>query len=392
MMKNNVTRRAALGGIIGAAAVPQAVSRLAASQDRPAAAGEAPAKEGGYVEEALEAHCTQADAAGTTPAKPVLQNRARLAYNNPTSVQLYVPESLVLAGFWWMRNYRKGRGIVVPSGVNGRTIISFRADLAFEDRVHYNSWYSIFACARTDDSQVVYKLVPYFTVASRFGSTVILGDPGIGADASMATTYSGLADNRLAGVEVMVIEEREMFVGRTTTVTGNTNGTIALDQPGALARGDRLLVAPPGYEEYAWLCDTYIDTAEPRNIADTGTRVGMLQSNNIRSVPAKGKVELPIKIDCRSYVSPLALGIDLFRTFSVSTSSTGTVSDRFWHDSSGHEIDIRMENKLSTKTQSFSYGGISVPFSRQQAFWYSTSGTLDGNIVQRSMQPRGYYL
>lgn len=347
---------------------------------------------GNSVEEELHARYTKTEADAINAIKPVLQNRARIDYNSASSVRIYVPESLVMAGFWWMRSYRKGSGLAFSSGVNGDTIVSFPSNLAFENSVHLSNWYSVFACANPGDSKATYKLVPYFTVASRAGSVLTFGDPGIGANSSATTTYSGLATDALVGVDVLVIDEEEWLIGRTTTATANTNGTLTLADAGTLAQGDRVLVAPPGYQEYVWLCDIYIDSAEPRNIADTGAWVGTTQSNNISSVPTSGEVSPALKIDCRSYVSPLALGIDLFRTFSLQTASTGTVSDNFWHDSSNHVIETRVDTKALTSTQSFATSGISVPFSRQQAFWYATGGSLDTNITLRSMQPRGYYL
>lgn len=113
--------------------------------------------------------------------------------------------------------------------------------------------------------------MPFLRVGSVAGSVVTLNKAGEGISTVQAKTYSWSATNNLAGVKCLVIGENGNWSGRVATITANTTTTVTLDVIGALAFGDFLLPAPPGYTEFGYMGTFYNDTAEVRNIYDTGS-------------------------------------------------------------------------------------------------------------------------
>lgn len=328
---------------------------------------------------------------GTLGVRSIIQGRARVKYNTTTSIAVWVPAQVVMAGHRFMGSYHKGVGKQFATGVNGKTTISFTTGLAHESAIKVSNWYAIFALANSGDATCVLKLMPFFTVKSVAGLVVSLGQNGAGGTPGTAATYT-LATNELSGSEVLLIEEATLFSGRVVNCTASDTGSVTLDDVGSLAVGDRILCAPVGWDSYAYLGSFYVDAAgEPKNIADEGHRVGALMDYTVAGVTASGEVTPAAEIVLRSYVSPLATAAVLSVTQTLSTASTGDYAEYFWHDSSSHEIERTFVTKEGTANMGVDRGAVVLPFSEEQSFYYSTAGSLDTAIVSRSMQVRGWY-
>jgi hypothetical protein len=341
----------------------------------------------------LTAHYTKAEVDSAHATTTLVQGRGRVDYHTPNSVIVYVPASLVMGGFRVFGSYRNGSGRALPTGVNGSKVVAWPTDLAVEGAVMDGNWYSIFAAADDEDPTVTFVLMPYFTVKAVAGRKVSFGLGGEGEDPDAAITYTGLGTNELAGVDVLLAEENQRFSRRTVSAAANTGSSITLDDVGGLTQGDRILAAPPGYDNYVWISDFYIEKGgEPRNIADMGDWVGSRMSARLADVPASGDVTTPVKIDCRSYISPLASGITLYRAVTLSTASTGNFAEYFWHDASSHAVAERFYNKVTASNETIAESPIVIPFSKTQSFYYSTAGTLAASAAFRSMQTRGWFV
>ncbi len=327
---------------------------------------------------------------GTLGVRSIIQGRARVKYNTTTSIAVWVPAQVVMAGHRFMGSYHKGIGKQFATGVNGKTTLSLSTDLAHESAVKVSNWYAIFALANNGDATCVLKLMPFFTVKSVAGLVVSLGQNGAGGTPGTAATYT-LTTDALIGSQVLLIEEANLFSGRVVNCTANGTGSVTLNNVGGLAVGDRILCAPV-WDNYAYLGSFYVDAAgEPKNIADEGHRVGALMDYAVAGVTASSEVTPAAEIVLRSYVSPLATAAVLSVTQTISTASTGDYAEYFWHDSSSHEIERTYMTKEGTINLGVDRGAVVIPFSEQQSFYYSTAGSLDTAIVSRSMAVRGWF-
>jgi hypothetical protein len=340
----------------------------------------------------LAARYTKTETDTLLEPKAVIQQRAMIDYRTTTSVWAYVPERLVMAGFW-DRSYRKPNGKQFATGADGRVAVTHPTDLAFGTSIRANNWNAVFAVANDEDATCTFVLVPYFTVASVAGNVVTFGQGGTGEDTSIAATYTGLATDELAGCEVFLLEENYLFSRRVVNATANTDGSLTLDDVGTLAQGDRILVKPPHYEHYCWLGDWYGEAlGEPRNMADTGGKVGSDFASNFTSMPASGEVAVAVEIDCRGYCSPLARGVTIYRAVTLSTATTGNFTDSFLHDSSNHTIVSTYHEKVVSGNKTIANSAMDLEFSKKQSFWYLTGGTLDTSAVSRTARVRGWFL
>lgn len=329
----------------------------------------------------------------STEATRVIQGRARIDYGSTNSVNVFLPENIVMAGFRWMGSYKKGNGLYLPTGVgsNGSLSVNNTTDLAVESTAHLENWYAVFAVANDGDSTATFVNMPFFRAASVASNVVSLAQGGeTDGDTITATTYS-MANNALVGSEVLIITGNKQFYGKTTTVTANTNGSVTLADAGVIAAGDFFLVAPPSYDHYCYMGSWYLDTAEPRNMADAIQEVNST-GINIPSVPATGAISTPTRYPLAGLVSPLATGYIFTLTFSLSTASTGNCAHYIWHDGSLHETYSHYVNKYSASTEVFVEAANKIMFSREQAIWLSTAGSanMEVNITNRTIRTLGW--
>lgn len=321
-------------------------------------------------------------------AATVLQSRARIDYGTANSVFAWVPESLVMAGFRFFGSYKKPSGRAIATAADGKVEINDSTDLSIIDTRKTDNWYAVFAGCNESDAAATFVNLPFFRVSSVATNTITLGDGTEDAGESPAATTYDMINDVMAGSEVLVIQEGGIWSGRTTTVTANTNGTITVADATGLAAGDFFLVAPPEFDEYVYLGSWYLDSAEPRNRADTGYKVAALMVQ-IPTLPATGALS-NVKVPVRGLISPLATSYLGRLVFSLSTADTGDVNHQFRHDSNLHSIAQEFYVKSGTSTETFATAPIELPFSKEQAFWLEAGGTLSGSISGRQFQCYGW--
>lgn len=317
-------------------------------------------------------------------------NRARVNYRTGSSIWLWIGALAPLCGFRFMGNNSKS-GRSIATGVNGRTIVESAdgADLGIETTRAFENWYAVFACANAGDASCVFKLMPYLRVASKSGSVVTLGQAGEGKTLPLTARTYAWANDALNGLECLVINEGGYFVGRVTTITDSTNGTLTLADATNIVDGDFLLPAPPNFTEFGWVADHYMDTHEWRNIADTGRDVQSYMID-IVTIPATGAISTAQEYSFAGYISPLATMVMGNLTYSLSTTSGGSVAHYFWHDSSNHEIASAYQEKVSSASATSVATQLNLGFSVSQSTWISTAGALAASITGRSFRVLGW--
>ena len=332
--------------------------------------------------------------------QPVIgQGRAKIQYYDATDVYVYCPPQIVMGGFRFNGQYKKGRAPLVNTGVNGKTIVSTVSNLGCETATIKQNWYAVFACSNSGDATVTFKVMPFLRVGSVAGSVCTLNYAGYGANAHsiVAATYNFTATNNLAGVDCLVISEIQSalnyFSGRTTTITANTTTSVTLATIGTVGAYDFLLPAPPGYTNYCYLGAFLLDAGGSNgtvmNIADTGTIVGSLvvvtADPNWSATGALTNVQL----HWGGYISPLAMGITVDDSCSLSTASLGSFTTNHYHDGSSHLIaQFACYKEVNG---SYSYGTtFLLPFSQGQITNYSSTGTLSATRVSGSLNVLGW--
>ncbi len=322
-------------------------------------------------------------------------NRGRLNYYNATSVEVQVPDAIVMGGFRFMGHYKKGRAPVFSSGVSGFKVVSTTSDLGAEATKKNSNWYAVFACANDGDTSASYKLMPFVRVGSVDGSVCTLNYGGENSHTISAITYSW-ATNALANADCLVISEGlgNRFSGRTTSITANTDATITLGTIGTLGAYDYLLSAPPGFTHYCYLGAFYNDSAgEPYNIADNGCFAqSYMSANQDPNWVATGAVAGPPgnKIMWGGYISPLATGVYLRISTSTSTGSGGNIYTNFSHDSFNHVIAEDTYYKEVASTSATAMAQHFVNFSIGQFMYYWTSGGLEASRISGQLRAYGW--
>lgn len=263
------------------------------------------------------------------------------------------------------------------------------AGLGAESSVRPENWYGAFAVSNPVDSSATIKTMPFLRVASVAGLVVSLNKAGEGIHTVQAQTYSWAGVNNLSGVKCLVISEAGNFTGRVATITENKPGSVTLDSVGALAFGDFLLPAPPGFTEFCYLATFYNDTAEVRNIYDTGSEV-VSKGIYILS-PETAGAQTNTSINCAGYISPLASGVRLDSLCLMSTASGGDYAEYFSPDSGNHTVRTNYDYKDNSSSRSFVFGGVSLAFLYAQTFCITTAGTLKGSRSGGQITPTGWF-
>lgn len=324
----------------------------------------------------------------THPAGP----RNIIQYGTATTVKIR-DAFFAMGGFRFHGNYKKRAAPVFPSASHQSTI-STATDLAFGmSSVVLENWYGVFACADDGDANVTFRVVPFLRAESVATDVVTLRKAGESVHASAPQTYTWVAD-ALNGAECLVITETVdgravAFSGRETTITDSTTTTVTLADIGTVAVGDWLLPAPNmEFDNYRYCGAFYVDTAEVRNIADSGTSVrtkGIFDSSGTNT----GAVASPEIREPSGYISPLATAVWLQSTGNLSTTGTGQYVEDFGIDSA-HSVGSFDMAKVSTASQSFNSGGILVPFSFGPQYYYSNGGGLAVNRVSGQQNLYGW--
>jgi hypothetical protein len=316
-------------------------------------------------------------------------NRGRVNYFSSDAVEVIVPEDIVMGGFRFMGQYKKGRAPVMKSGVPYRAIVNFANDLGAESAANPDNWYAVFACSNDGDTTVTYKMMPFLRVGSVVGSTATLCSVAENTYTVLPVSYSWSAgNNTLADVDCLVINEGadNRFSGRVAKITANTATTATLDTIGQVGTFDYLLPAPPGVDHYCYLCTFYLEVSpgsplgvEARNIADGGVIV-MARNGNTTDPNwvQNGAVAGPPgnKLTWASQISPLATGVYFSPIVSASTSSGGIIETQFSHDGSNHTV-ARITFYKSTESAAVTQAtNVFVSFSIGQFMYYWVDGAL----------------
>lgn len=318
----------------------------------------------------------------------VIQGRARIDYNSGSSVNAFVPESIILAGFRFFGAYRKPRGRSIATGVNGNIVINDTTDLSILNTRKTENWYAVFAGANNIASVATFVNAPFFRAFSVTGNEITLGEGKETTGENHVSTTYDMDTNIMVGSDVLVIQEGGIWSGRTTSVTANTNGTITLSDASGISPGDFFLVAPPEFSDYCYLGSWYLDSAEPRNRADEGVKVGATMGA-VPGLTASGALS-NAKFNLRGVVSPLATAYLGRLVYSLSTASTGAVSHSFRHDSSSHPIAQHYYEKVGSSTETVVQAPIEIPFSKEQAVWIEASGSRAADVSGRGFNCYGW--
>jgi hypothetical protein len=329
-------------------------------------------------------------------------NRGRVNYRSVDSVEVIVPEDIVMGGFRFMGQYKKGRAPVYKSGVPYRAIVNFGTDLGAESTPKADNWYAVFACANDGDTNVTYKLMPFLRVGSVVGSLCNLSSNAENTFTDVPTTYSWSAGNdTLAGVDCLVINEGadNRFSGRIATITDSRAGTVVLDTIGQIGALDFLLPAPPNFDHYCYLATFYLETSpvplgvEARNIADSGVIVmGRNVNNTDPNWTSTGAVAGPPgnKIEWSTLISPLATGAYFISTIATSTSGGGDIFTHFSHDGSNHEVAVHSYYKAIEATSSAQTSNTFVCFSQGQFMYFWVDGSLASSRISSNLLGTGW--
>lgn len=324
-------------------------------------------------------------------ATTVGQRRSRINYDTATSVRVDgIPDRIAMGGFRFMGQYLKSQGRLVPTGLGAAShaAVDITTQLAGLNASASDNWYAVFACSNPDDPNVSFRLVPYFRCSSLAGNVVTLGHGGENKNAAPATQTYDMATNAFAGVDCLVIQQGGIFSGRITTITANDTTTITLADGTGIAQLDFLLPAPPGFSEYHYLGTAYREApGDWRNIADSGARVNsrMVNADEVLATGAASNA----KIRFGGNISPLATGYIGSLSEALSTTSLGLVAETLAHDGSSHDIWRCLIDKDVSDNKNANFM-VELSFSKEQAAWLNTSGTLAATVVSRTMLTYGW--
>lgn len=309
-----------------------------------------------------------------------------LYYNAAQQVRI-TRRHAVMAGFRFGGQYSRGYAPTFP-------LVTQIADLAAmkgaEAQTKNEAWYAVFACANDGDASAVLRLMPYLRLGTPSQGVFPTVKGGEGFNYSADTDYPMAVDhiwkstNNLVGTEALLISENAGWSGRVTTVAFNDNNEISFKAPGSLTKGDFVLVAPPNCKYFVWLVDFYRDTAEVRNIYDSGfiTKSKMINVKrtldgsdvSVGEYPSGAKSKT---VDMRGYISPLATMGIIDTSLVLNTASTGSYTEYYDGDGSAHIFDTRAITKsISGIAGTVVFSNIQVPFLYHQSFVWSNAGGL----------------
>lgn len=312
--------------------------------------------------------------------------RDTLYYSTAQSVRI-TRKHAVMAGFRFGGQYSRGRAPSFPLATQTADLETMKGA---ESRTKDEAWYAVFACANPGESAAVLRLMPYLRVGlpSQGIFPTVKGGEGFNytgdADYRNAVDHSWTSVNNLVGAEALLISENSRWSGRITRVTHNDNNKLSFALPGALTKGDFVLIAPPKCAHFVWIADFYRDTGEVRNIYDSGfvtkskminikkTQDGTDVSSGHYAPGANSKV-----VDMRGYISPLATMGILDVSAVLNTASRGSYAEYYDGDGSAHIMDTRAATKaISGVAETVVFSNIQIPFLYHQSFVWSNGGDL----------------
>lgn len=301
--------------------------------------------------------------------------RDALLYRGPTSVTI-TRRHAAMGGFRYRGQYTKGVAPHFPMPTSTEATCSPEG-LGAESNFCTENWYAAFAAANTDDLTATVKTMPFLRVNSVSGNTVTLNRAGEGVSDPIVQSYSWNSENNLTGVECLVISASGAWSGDVAKILGNTSTSITLDSSYNLGFGDFLLPAPPGFEHFVYLCSFYMDTAEVRNIYDSGVAAQGKMIYLLHPDVSTGSIPFPgATLNCAGYISPLATAVILDSSCQLATASTGGYAEYFDPDGANHIIRSDFVEKTSNTSLNVAFSGVHIPFLYYQSFSFYNAGSL----------------
>jgi hypothetical protein len=316
--------------------------------------------------------------------------RDALCYAGAQSMRVF-RNYATMGGFRFRGQYSKGRAptFAMPSNKTA----SMTTDLGSMSATTFENWYAVFACADVGDATATLKIMPFLRAGVVSGSSIGLIKAGEGQVSDVTQTYAWSTTNNLAGTDLLVITENGGFSGRVTSITANSASSITVDTIGSIADHDTFLPAPPGFDHYVYLGSFYEDTAEVRNIYDSGTLVKAKMIYTLYPDTSTGSFPYPTftTIDCTGYIAPLATAVVLDSSCTLSTASVGSYAEYFAGDASNHVVQSAYVQKDNASNLTVVFDNIQVPFLYPQQFSYANAGSLAATRVSGQFNITGWF-
>jgi hypothetical protein len=314
--------------------------------------------------------------------------RDAVVYAGAQSVKVF-RNYATMGGFRFRGQYTKDRAptFAMPSN----KVVTSPGSLGGMTAKTNENWYAIFACANAGDSTATLKMMPFLRAGVVAGSSIGLIKAGEGQTSDVTQTYAWTTTNNLVGTDILAITESGAFSGRVTQITANSVSSITVSTIGSIANHDTFLPAPPGYTYYVYLGSFYMDTAEVRNIYDSGTLVKAKMIYTLYPNTTTGSFASPVYVDCTGYIAPLATAVVFDSSLTLSTASTGDYAEYFAGDTSGHTVQSEYSQKSNTSNLTIEYSNIQVPFLYPQQFAYSNGGSLSAQRVSGQFNITGWF-
>lgn len=313
--------------------------------------------------------------------------RDAICYAGAQSVKVF-RNYATMGGFRFRGQYTKGRAPTFNMPANKTATLP--TDLGGMTATTDQNWYAVFACANAGDATATLKIMPFLRAGVVSGSNIPLSFAGEGIYITSTQTYAWTSTNNLANTDILVISENGGFSGRVATITANSTSQITVNTIGSITEGDYLLPAPPGFTNYVYLGTFYRDTAEVRNIYDSGTLVKAKMIYTVSPDVSTGSFPTLTAIQTFGYISPLATAIVLDSSCILSTASTGSYAEYFSGDSSNHVVQTGYVYKDNTSNMSVVFSNVQVPFLYAQSFWYQNGGTLTASRINGQLNITGW--
>jgi hypothetical protein len=316
--------------------------------------------------------------------------RDAVCYAGAQSVKVF-RNYATMGGFRFRGQYTKGSAPTFPMPSN--KTVTLPGSLGGMTATTFENWYGIFACANDGDATATLKVMPFLRANSVASSTITLSQFKEGMVSLVPQTYAWTSANNLAGCDLLVITENTSFSGRVTSITANTSGTISVSTIGSIVATDTFLPSPPGYDHYVYLGTFYEDTAEVRNIYDSGTLAKSKGIYTLYPNTATGAFQYPTftAVDCTGYISPLATAVVLDSSCILSTPLAGAYAEYFAGDSSNHIVQTAYVQKDNSTNMSVVFDNIQVPFLYPQQFSYANDGTLNVTRTNGQFNITGWF-
>lgn len=306
--------------------------------------------------------------------------RDALQYASSISVRVF-RNFATMGGFRFRGQYTKGYVPTFPMPENKTASLGAHLGAGMTSAT-FENWYAVFACANDGDAVATIKIMPFLRINTVtddpvYGYVCTLNKAGELVSGQVSSPGYNWANNALTDSDCLVISENGGYSGRVARILNNSTTHVSLDVGGAISPLDWLLPAPPGFDHYVYLGSFYFDTAEVRNIYDTGTLVKAKMvtlptaSQGVGAHPAPG-----ITMDAAGYICPLASAIVMDSTCYLAAGEAGQEFAEYYDpDGGNHDVDSRYLTTETTLPQACVFSNIQVPFLYFQKFNYKNAGS-----------------